>query len=87
MALPVLRRGEGFGLGLGLGSQSPPSTVAPAGGSSQEAAGEGVERCPRRTGEKAAPGEPDTAGTSDEEMTVGGPARAAHHVKCQGLRR
>lgn len=77
----MLRRGEGLGLGLGLGSR-PPGTAMAAGGSSQDAAGDGVAGCwPRMTGEKAAPGDPDTAGSSAEEITAAVPARRSHHAQ------
>lgn len=81
----MLRRGEGLGLGLGLGSRPPPLPslgATAAGGSSQEAAGDGVAGCccPRMTGEKAAPGDPVAVGTSAEEMTVGAPALESQHV-------
>ena len=89
LALPVLRRGEGFGLGLGLGSRPPPSAIvvaAAAGGSSQDAAGDGVAGCPppRMTGEKAAPGEPVAAGSSAEEMTVPVPAKEPSSCHAEG---
>jgi len=85
LALPVLRRGDGLGLGLGLGSRPPPPPLA-ATASSQEAAGDGVAGgcCwPRMTGEKAAPGEPDTVGT--EETTVCAPA--SHVTVCRAQSR
>ena len=83
LALPVLRRGEG----LGLGSRPPPlpslGATAAAGGSSQEAADNGVAGCgwPRMTGEKAAPGDPVAVGTNADEMTVAAPTIDDRHVR------